>query len=262
MRVSDRNRTDRLVAKYSRNILIFRALAENIFDLLAKNSKLVNLVHSFKFRVKDPEHLRDKLYRKCHDALKANKPFEIAATNLYQKINDLIGIRLLHLHTSQTEYIDKALQECLANEDYGKREGPIAKTWDDESRAFFKSIGIKRETSKTQYTSVHYVYDVKNDLKATFEIQVRTLAEELWGEVDHKINYPHKHRSLGCREQIAVLARATSTCTRLVDSIFRTHTEFSTSLTIVNASAGGAQSSSAPRRVRRRRPGRSKRAGS
>ncbi|MBA3247219.1 MAG: hypothetical protein H0T63_03960 [Pyrinomonadaceae bacterium] len=27
--------------------------------------------------------------------------------------------------------------------------------------------------------------------KYTFELQVRNLAAELWGEVDHSINYPH-----------------------------------------------------------------------
>ena len=57
------------------------------------------------------------------------------------------------------------------------------------------------------------------------ELQVRTLAEELWGEVDHKINYPHPSDRSSCREQIKVLARITSSCTRLVDSIFHSHQE-------------------------------------
>jgi putative GTP pyrophosphokinase len=51
---------------------------------------------------------------------------------------------------------------------------------------------------------------------------VRTLAEELWGEVDHTVNYPEPSEVLACREQIKLLARLTSTCTRLVDSIFIT----------------------------------------
>jgi ppGpp synthetase/RelA/SpoT-type nucleotidyltranferase len=47
--------------------------------------------------------------------------------------------------------------------------------------------------------------------------------EEVWGEVDHSINYPEKSDSHSCREQIKALARATSSCSRLVDSIFSTH---------------------------------------
>jgi ppGpp synthetase/RelA/SpoT-type nucleotidyltranferase len=50
--------------------------------------------------------------------------------------------------------------------------------------------------------------------------------EEVWGEVDHTINYPHKSNSLPCREQIKALARATSTCSRLVDSIFASHNDY------------------------------------
>jgi hypothetical protein len=46
--------------------------------------------------------------------------------------------------------------------------------------------------------------------------------EEVWGEVDHSINYPHPAKSVACREQIRALARATSSATRLVDSIFAT----------------------------------------
>ncbi len=75
------------------------------------------------------------------------------------------------------------------------------------------------------YTSVHYVFKANEQAKCACELQVRTLAEELWGEVDHKINYPHKAQSVACREQIKVLARVTSSCSRLVDSIFYSHEE-------------------------------------
>ena len=49
--------------------------------------------------------------------------------------------------------------------------------------------------------------------------------EEVWGEVEHSINYPHKIDNLACREQLKVLARVTSSATRLVDSIFLTFEE-------------------------------------
>jgi ppGpp synthetase/RelA/SpoT-type nucleotidyltranferase len=72
------------------------------------------------------------------------------------------------------------------------------------------------------YTSVHYVIGSASRTKVTAEIQVRTLAEEVWGEVDHSINYPHKTDSVACAEQLKVLARVTSSTSRLVDSIFLT----------------------------------------
>jgi len=72
------------------------------------------------------------------------------------------------------------------------------------------------------YTSVHYVIASGSMRTVACEIQVRTLMEEVWGEVDHMINYPHQTPHLPCREQIRALARVTSSATRLVDSIFAT----------------------------------------
>ena len=72
------------------------------------------------------------------------------------------------------------------------------------------------------YTSVHYVIGSASRTRMTAEIQVRTLMEEVWSEVDHSVNYPHQNESLPCREQLKVLARVTSSATRLVDSIFIT----------------------------------------
>jgi hypothetical protein len=85
------------------------------------------------------------------------------------------------------------------------------------------NLGVETKDSKTMYTSVHYIVEANTKTKYTAEIQVRTLAEELWGEVDHTLNYPHESKVLACREQIKVLARVTSSCSRLVDSIFTSH---------------------------------------
>jgi putative GTP pyrophosphokinase len=65
-------------------------------------------------------------------------------------------------------------------------------------------------------------HDLLPGLKMTCEIQVRTLAEEIWGEVDHRLNYPHKADSVACQQQIRALARSTSAAGRLVDAIFAT----------------------------------------
>lgn len=109
---------------------------------------------------------------------------------------------------------------------YDLIEGPIARTWDDESRDLFKDMNIKTKKSPSMYASVHYIIAPNKKARITCEVQVRTLAEELWGEVDHTINYPKHSPSLPCREQIKVLARVTSSCTRLVDSIFSSHDDF------------------------------------
>ena len=95
------------------------------------------------------------------------------------------------------------------------------------SREYFNKLSIETQSSPSMYTSVHYVIGSGSRTQVTCEIQVRTLMEEVWGEVDHTINYPHASSSLSCREQLKVLARVTSSATRLVDAIFATSHEHS-----------------------------------
>lgn len=212
---------DEIVEKYNIHGLEHAERDGKNLVSLFQAKELSGLVHSMKTRAKDPSHLKDKLYRKLKKSKVSDEnPFDITPENLFEKITDLAGVRMLHLHTSQFPQIDIVLQKLLSDEGYTIIEGPVARTWDDEYREIFASNGIATVKSERLYTSVHYVVQTSARNKRTVEIQVRTLAEELWGEVDHTINYPHPTEIHACREQIKVLARLTSSCTRLVDSIF------------------------------------------
>lgn len=222
---TERSSIDAIVNHYKEHQLEqAQRLSEVLFGLM-ESRELAPLVHSIKRRAKDPEHLRDKLERKYAKAKKENVSFDITSENLFEKINDLAGVRILHLYTSQFPLINAALTRLLASEEYDVREGPIARVWDGEYQTIFSGYGIATAHNPRLYTSVHYVVGTGSKYVRTAEIQVRTLAEELWGEVDHQINYPHPSPVRSCQEQIKVLARVTSSCTRLVDSIFLSKTE-------------------------------------
>jgi ppGpp synthetase/RelA/SpoT-type nucleotidyltranferase len=192
----------------------------NLANTVRTHPLLKPHVHSVKFRSKDPEHLLKKLLRK-KQKLQGSK--RITADNLFRKVNDLAGLRVLHLYTRQIADIDAALKTMFEESHYKITEGPFARTWDDESRDYFSDLGIKIEKSPTLYTSVHYV--IAPNRQFTCEIQVRTLMEEVWGEIDHAINYPDPSDSVACQEQLRALARATSSCSRLVDSIVASHAD-------------------------------------
>jgi putative GTP pyrophosphokinase len=209
-----------LVECAKENEKLFSNLLNILFGTFSSDEQLMAHVHSMKWRIKTPNHLRDKLIRKWIESRVKGREFSINRDNLFVKINDLAGFRILHLHTRQFEQIKLCLERILSDQKYRIIEGPSARTWDDESRAYFRSIDTRFIKSDTLYTSVHYVIAPNQKTRCTCEIQVRTLAEELWGEVDHTINYPKPSDSLTCREQIKVLARVTSSCSRLVDAIF------------------------------------------
>jgi ppGpp synthetase/RelA/SpoT-type nucleotidyltranferase len=200
----------------------FSILIDSLQSNIEHSSTIKKLIHSTKSRIKDPDHLKDKLIRKAKEAISKTNPFIYTKKNLFSKINDLAGYRILHLHTTQFAKIDAELKNIFQEQQWKIIEGPNARTWDDESRSYFKSIGVETSDNPNMYTSVHYVISPNTSSAITCEIQVRTLMEEVWGEVDHTINYPDKSESLSCREQIKTLARVTSSCSRLVDSIFAT----------------------------------------
>jgi len=220
---TEKDLIERLVAHYAANQAFLGVWLNQLSEAILGSPRLMAHVHSTKSRLKKPEHLEDKLIRKLKDAKAKNRKFTISEKNLLYRINDLVGFRILHLHTEQIVSIDRELRAVLDQYRLPLYEIPRARTWDDESRDFFQKCGIKTVKSPTMYTSVHYVVESNSSTRATCEIQVRTLAEELWGEVDHTMNYPHECAVISCREQIKVLARVTSSCSRLVDSIFKSY---------------------------------------
>ncbi len=225
LRRIERKEIDSLVELFQSHIETFDVIMANLRREILGRKALATKIHSLRSRVKDPEHLRDKLERKLREAKAKRRPISINAGNLFANINDLGGLRIIHLHTGQIEEIDSELRRLFRDHSYKLIEGPIARTWDDESRKYFSKIGIRTIKSDSLYTSIHYVIRTNTSTRYTCEIQVRTLMEEVWGEVDHSINYPHRTGSIACQEQILALARATSACSRLVDAIFRSHSE-------------------------------------
>lgn len=176
--------------------------------------KPLPLIHSIKYRVKNSSHLEEKILRKWEEG-------EIKPDDLFEKITDLAGVRVLHLHTQQFGKIHQAIINHINNGFWVLNEKPTAYSWDPEAIAYFQSLGLQAVTRETYYTSIHYVVKPHADTDLTCEIQVRTLFEEIWGEIDHALNYPKKTEILACKEQLRVLAKLSSTGTRLADSIFK-----------------------------------------
>lgn len=212
----------RLTRYYEENLHLVKTMLKQLADAILESPSLMALTHSTKSRLKEPGHLQEKLLRKMRESKSKGKAFNVTESNLFSAITDLAGFRILHLHSSQIVDIDRELRRVFAEYRYRLFEKPRARTWDDEYREFFHGVGILTLSSPKMYTSVHYVVESFSETKCTCEIQVRTLAEELWGEVDHSMNYPQPSPVEACRDQIKVLARVTSSCSRLVDSIFRT----------------------------------------
>lgn len=175
------------------------------------------IVHSYKSRLKDREHLRTKLARKRAEG------DPILPDDLFRRVTDLAGVRIIHLFQEHFSQIDRLIRRKVEAGDWFLGERAKAYTWDPETAAYFGGFDLEVIQKPTSYTSVHYLVRPRADSPICCEVQVRTLFEEIWGEVDHQINYPVPTKNLACGEQIKVLSKLVGAGSRLLDSLHRVH---------------------------------------
>jgi putative GTP pyrophosphokinase len=211
-------KSDEISSKANR----FKNQVEDFFKLNHKlHSYPLPAIHTIKSRIKSFESLVGKLNRKTNEGKIINKE------NFFTQITDLIGIRVLHIYLEQFEIIHTEILSQIDNGEWEFYEEPKAYSWDDDTINIYKELGINT-IKKDQYTSVHYVVRIKNrdDKPIYCEIQVRTLFEEIWGEIDHTINYPNKTFSIACQSQLKDLSKMIMTGRGMVDSVLKSHREY------------------------------------
>lgn len=161
---------------------------EETAEYLAKKVQRFDRVHSVRWRVKDASHLMAKIARKQSEG--AGKYAGITRANYHDVITDLIGLRALHLFKSDCFSIDANLRDEL-----DLLETPIAyvRAGDDDVLAEqYEQAGFAVRDHPHGYRSIHYVVKAQPTKRAVAaEIQVRTIFEEGWSEIDHTVRYPN-----------------------------------------------------------------------
>lgn len=154
---------------------------KSIVDVVSR----FNGVHSVRYRIKDSEHLIAKIIRKRIE----NKERIITIDNYKDEIKDLIGIRLLHLYKHDFLPINNQLvenYEFVEPATVNIRQGDNVEIW----KELLEDPRIHEH--RNGYRSVHYVIKTKPTKNTFFaEIQLRTIFEEGWSEIDHDLRYPH-----------------------------------------------------------------------
>jgi ppGpp synthetase/RelA/SpoT-type nucleotidyltranferase len=164
---------DELVKKYAdQERSTYRLLAEKTHELLSSILKGKGIVpHSITFREKDPGKLKDKIVRET-------KNYEDPLTD----ITDLAGVRVITYFPSDADKISDVIREEFAV---------------DPERSVDKRKSV--DPSVFGYASVHLVveflprrlelpeYSVFRGKKC--EIQVRTILQHSWAEIEHDIVY-------------------------------------------------------------------------
>lgn len=158
---------------------------EDAANGIAARLRRIPEVHSLAVRVKHPERLLAKLVRK-----KRERPgFAVTVDTYADRVTDLVGIRALHLFKHQWEPIHDAIRET-----YKLRERPTANVRRgdlEEMSERFRARRLRVHEHEFGYRSVHYLVKTAPTSRVRVaEIQVRTIFEEGWAEIDHRYRYP------------------------------------------------------------------------
>ena len=203
--------------KYDDVYDILKGLELNIKTAF-ENSSLKRVLYTTKSRIKEKTHLLEKIERKNRDGR------GITAENLFNEITDIIGIRLIVLYPQHFKDIHDFIMKNVAANTWELKENPILYTWDDDMKRFFEREMNFENTSfkESLYTSVHYVLRIKNTESSVpyFEVQVRTLLEEVFGEIDHDVNYPHLSKNEILKSQLKALAKMMAGGVKLAETIY------------------------------------------
>jgi len=113
---------------------------------------------------------------------------DINLENYHTIITDLVGIRVIHLFKDDYIHIDSYLRERWS---LSENETPIYYYRQGDDKDSVPDTFIK-EQHPVGYRSIHYIFESQPLNKKLFtEIQVRTIFEEGWSEIDHVVRYPN-----------------------------------------------------------------------
>ena len=129
-------------------------------------------------RVKDKEECIKKFHRKYQNKLEtAERPYEIK-----DYLSDLIGIRIICLYEDQIEVVSKLLKQRFKIIDVTDKISAVESTEDS-----FGYKGLHMDLALNNQMASQPKYQQFADYP--FEVQIRSLIQDAWSVLDHKIKY-------------------------------------------------------------------------
>ena len=179
-----------------------KILLKKCLDDIEKEFSEIGLPVYVKKRIKDPEHLAEKLIRKANEKI-FDSSYKLITPNDYTtRITDLIGFRIIHTFKDDWRDIHIKLTEKFGS--FFDKPEIFYRNGDDISLFEEFKDSIKIQKSDRNYRSAHYLVK-KDDYIAEF--QIRTIFEEAWGEVDHSLVYPYRKKDELLKQHSKILSR-------------------------------------------------------
>lgn len=164
-----------------------------IISSLIKRSD-VGEVTKIEGRIKDKEECIRKFHRKYQNKLEADEqPYEIK-----DFISDLIGIRIVCLYEDQIAVVSEVLQRHFRTLDVTDKISAVESTEDSFG---YKGLHLDLALNDEMASLPKYLPYADRP----FEVQIRSLIQDAWSVLDHKIKYK-KSIPIDLKRRITVLS--------------------------------------------------------
>ena len=163
-------------------------------------------IQNVKVRDKRLESILDKFKRQPKDF-----PGGAAEPDNLRVMRDVLGARIVVYVPDQLRLLDKAIRNSsdLTLEPGLKPRCYLPKDTFERIKLNSKAFDF-RGAKQSGYASVHYFVRLANpvaDENPIFEIQTRTMLEEVWGEIEHQLGYKTgEHTEFSVARQFRVLS--------------------------------------------------------
>ena len=156
---------DKLLFKYEAALKIIKTKFDIIYNELNQNDKY-NYIEYIKSRIKSEQSIYNKL---------SKNGYEITEDNIENHIHDIAGIRIVCSFLSDIEKIEELIKK-------------------DEDITIIKRKDYISNPKNNGYSSLHLIVKVPVPLLAKaedveVEIQIRTIAMDMWASLEHKLFY-------------------------------------------------------------------------
>ncbi|MBU1565672.1 MAG: GTP pyrophosphokinase [Proteobacteria bacterium] len=187
----------------------YKRLAEYIVALIQDDPSTPNeSLHTIIYRLKDELRLIEKISKLNIARFDKGLP-PITKKNYQEFIGDLLGVRIICLRLSDIGKIETYLKLLCEENIIHFIQGP------DQKKSFIlplapgQSIEDGTDHQYTGYSSTHYQIQLAENCdappelkKLQVELQLRTILEEAWSEIDHKYRYVRSRSGIKLPEHI------------------------------------------------------------
>lgn len=172
-----------------------------LFDYVIDPRFPKEAIYTTKYRIKNMERLIEKI--ETHN--QKNLSDQIDNSNYKSKIDDLLGIRLICYRRSDKGTVNNFIKDLQKENKLFFVRDPEEKKpqyiWIELAGENSDEKNSREDIQYSGYSSTHYFVKLPDsappnikDLHA--EIQVRTIFEDAWAELDHKYRYEYKRKGI------------------------------------------------------------------